>query len=200
MITNPVDPLAPLERAFDRFDADYDRRQEKERKERQDRLERKKEQLKKEEKEKQEKEEKQEQEQVNLIKTKDGMSYADRKIQNQVNSINYDMVRKQNNSKQRKARVDQVNWIEGNRMIQALDDEISNTMKKKSWKCMDMCFRWILVKNYLETVKSQGISVGEKDIDEVKKQLQNKTLNVVYDKSTQTIKTLNFKTETDNFI
>ncbi len=176
--SNPIDPLVPLERAFDRYDKNHEDQQEKDKKERQ---ERKKEELK-------------------PTKAKDGMSYADRKIQNQVNSINYDMMQKRINSKQRKAHVDQVNWIEGNRMIQALDDEISNTMKKKSWKCMDMCFRWILAKNYMETVKSQGIHISENDIDEVKKQLQNKTLNVVYDKPTQTIKTLNFKTESDNFI
>ncbi len=131
----------------------------------------------------------------NKVKT----NYQDKKLLNQYNSICYDEQKRAMSLKTKRARIDELKMIEGNEVIEKINNEISNSMKKKSWKTMDLCFKWTLVNNYVKNLDPL-IVITNSDLDSLKSSLQSKTLNVDYDKKSQTIRRLNFMTENNEMI
>lgn len=127
------------------------------------------------------------------------MSYQDKRLQSQCNNISNEEINRWRRMKTRKARVDELKMLEGSKVSETIDNEIESSKKKKSWKTMDMCFKWILIESYLELIKIDTV-ITDEDKNEIKKLIQKKVLNVDYDKNSQSIKSLNFTTMNGNII
>jgi hypothetical protein len=97
--------------------------------------------------------------------------------------------------KMRRQKFNELKIMEGSGITDTINNEIDISMKRKSWKTMDKCFKWIYVQEYL---KDKDIS--ENDFKNIKKLLQNDKLNVDYNKSEHNIKSIDYTTENEQKI
>lgn len=122
-------------------------------------------------------------------------SYFEKKTMNQYNSLLHNEKTRLSRMRTKKVHIDQLQMVDNKSISEIMSQEMENNCKKKSWKTMDMCFKWNVVNEYLDRQSSDGINIDEEDISNIKKAIQNKTLNVVYDKPTQKILSLKFVTK-----
>lgn len=123
-------------------------------------------------------------------------TFAERQIENQFYSITYEEKRRANSMKTRRGRVDELKLMEGSGIKKTIEDEISATLKRKSWKSLDLCFKWNAINEYISRLKDQDpdFQVTDEDIKTIRGTILNKTSNVKYNKENQQVECLYFKT------
>ena len=82
-----------------------------------------------------------------------------------------------------------------------IPSEIAQTMKKKSWKTLDNCFKWSLIENYIDSIDEPHKKPNKKDLNILKSLIINrKKEDVTYDKNDNKISLLNYELENKNII
>lgn len=124
---------------------------------------------------------------------KPSLTYQEKKLQTHFNNISNEEVNRWNRMKSRKAKIHELKMLAGIHIEKTIDNEIETSKKKKTWKTMDMCFKWLLVCDYIENL-SENITIKDEDIASIRKLVQEKKLDVIYNKSSQCIQSLNYTT------
>lgn len=75
---------------------------------------------------------------------------------------------------------------------EAILAERNMAIQKKTWKTLDMCFKWELVKDYIETLT---FKLTDQDIEKIRNSISDRTLLATYDVKSKKITKLNFNTE-----
>lgn len=108
------------------------------------------------------------------VTNKANIKEIDYKLKSEVAGINYKM--DQRNAKmKRKINTNPNLFADDNDRDNQLENEIAHHIEKKSWKTLDMCFKWKLITNYLEAINHQEMTTSIK-----KALLSGKLNNVVF--------------------
>lgn len=124
-------------------------------------------------------------------------SFEDKKIENQFYQITNEETRRLNSLKTRRTRIDELKLMEGTGIEKTIEDEIHATLKKKNWRALDLCFKWNLINEYINSLrcKNPDLTISETDMQMIKNRVMQKmSHNVVYNREKQCIECLNFTT------
>jgi hypothetical protein len=120
---------------------------------------------------------------------------VDTKLTKQYQALMYDEKKREKAKEEKKKTKYSVttNFMSSNDVEEMLKQEITDTMHKRSWKCLDMCLRWRLILDYLE---SKGVNANKEKtvLTELKLWLRQGALhNISYDQKEQRIVSLDVK-------
>lgn len=121
-------------------------------------------------------------------------NYYERKAVNQFNSLIHEEKLRLSKLKTKRVHIDQLNMVDNGDISEIMNVEMDKCRKSKTWKSMDMCFKWNLVNEYLYRLSEEdNVHLTNDDLVKIKKAVQTKTLDVVYDKPSQTIKSIQYQ-------
>lgn len=125
-------------------------------------------------------------------------SLEDKKMESQFYTITNEETKRSNNMKIKRARVDRMQLIENELELgDNIKHEIQATLKKKSWKSLDMCFKWNLINEYISKLKDSDpdLDITEVDIQNIRNNIVRKeTHNVAYNKESQSVESIDYIT------
>jgi hypothetical protein len=116
----------------------------------------------------------------------------DRKLISTFNSLKYEERKKEQQAQEKKKRPgSHIQWLDDTAKEEMIITEMSKMMdKKKSWKALDVCFKWKIIQDYIQETQKTFSKDNIKHLQSALR--QGHLLNVDYSHSERKIHSLNF--------